>query len=148
MDSLTEELNKLENDIIEFKTRQQIGSNALKVYEWSADFEASTKLMKNGIIHFDYQGGKISPIISVYFVGTVEGVDFNTPNNYGSVEYGEFMYSYKIDLAELKDYNRAMLQLSNKTVSNGIATELRNYKGTIYIRTSVPITNVRLEWLN
>ena len=148
MDSLAEELNKLENDIIEFKTRQQIGSNALKVYEWSADFEASTKLTKNGIIYFDYEGGKISPIISVYCVGTVQGVDFNTPNKYGRVEFGEFRDLYKIDLAELKDYNRATFQLSNKTISNGIATESRTYKGTVYVRTSVPITNVRLEWLN
>ena len=38
------------------KTRQQIGSDALKVYEWSADFEASTNLTKKGIIYFDYEG--------------------------------------------------------------------------------------------
>ena len=54
----------------------------------------------------------------------------------------------RFDLAELKDYNRATFQLSNKTTSNGIRTELRTYKGTVYIRTSIPITNVRLEWLN
>lgn len=148
MDSLAEELNKLENDIIELKTRQQIGSNALKVYEWSADFEASTNLFKRAIIYFDYEGGKISPIISVYCVGTVQGVDFNTPNNYGGVEYGDFMEIDRRNLAELKDYNRASFQLSNKTISNGIATERRTYKGTVYVRTSVPITNVRLEWVN
>lgn len=148
MELLANKLNLLENEIIEFKTRQETGADCINVYESEFNFEATTELYKHGVVTFDYATLNISPLISVYFTGTVQGVDFNEQNNYGSVELGYFLSLAHKDLAMEKSYNTIPLILANKTTSNGIRTEARTYRGTIHIRTSVPIVNIKLEWKN